>query len=75
MVQLGDGKLTVGASAKVTADIIVRELVVHGTVTGKLQVKDRTEIKKDASVTGDLTTARIVIEEGAYFKGTVDKIG
>ncbi len=75
LVQLGDGKLTVGASAKVTADIIVRELVVHGTVTGKLQVKDRTEIKKDASVTGDLTTARIVIEEGAYFKGTVDKIG
>ena len=75
LVQLGEGKLTVGASAKVTAGISAREVVVHGTVTGKLQVKDRIEIKKDASVNGDLTTASIVIEDGAYFRGSVDKIG
>jgi cytoskeletal protein CcmA (bactofilin family) len=71
-VQLGEGKLTVGASAKVIADIIAREVVVYGAVKGKLQAKHRIEIKKDGSVNGDLTTARIVIEDGAYFKGSVE---
>jgi cytoskeletal protein CcmA (bactofilin family) len=76
LVQL-EGKLTVGASGKVTADIIAREVVVYGTVKGKVQATDRIEIKKDGSVKGDLTTARIVIEDGANFKGSigVDKIG
>jgi cytoskeletal protein CcmA (bactofilin family) len=75
LVQLGEGKLTVGASAKVTADIIAKEAVVYGTVKGKLQAKDRIEIKKDGFVDGDLTTARIVIEDGAYFRGSVNKSG
>ncbi len=72
LVQLDERKLTVGASAKVTADIIAREVVVYGTVKGKLQAKNRIEIKKDGSVNGDLTTARIIIEDGAYFKGSIE---
>ncbi|MGB9432445.1 MAG: polymer-forming cytoskeletal protein, partial [Candidatus Acidiferrum sp.] len=57
-----------------TADITAREVVVFGTVKGKVRAKDRIEIKKDGSVNGDLTTARIIIEEGAYFKGSIDSI-
>src|SRR5579885_2805608 len=72
LVQLDDKKLTVGATAKVTADIIAREVVVYGTVKGNLRAKDRIEIKKDGSVNGDLTTARIMIEDGAYFKGSIE---
>ena len=77
LVQLEDRKLTVGASAKVTADIIAREVVVYGNVKGNLRARDRIEIKKDGSVVGDLTTARIMIEDGAYFKGSIeiDKAG
>jgi cytoskeletal protein CcmA (bactofilin family) len=77
LVQLDERKLTVGATAKVTADIIAREVVVFGTVKGNLRAKDRIEIKKDGSVNGDLTTARIMIEDGAYFKGSIeiDKTG
>src|SRR6202453_4685310 len=76
LVQLEDRKLTVGASAKVTADVIAREVVVYGNVKGNLRARDRIEIKKDGSV-GDLTTARISIEDGAYFKGSIeiDKTG
>src|SRR5271156_3080410 len=75
--QLEDRKLTVGASAKVTADIIAREVVVYGNVKGNLRARDRIEIKKDGSVVGDLTTARISIEDGAYSKGSIeiDKTG
>jgi len=77
LIQLEDRKLTIGASAKVTADIIAREGVVYGNVKGNLRARDRIEIKKDGSVVGDLTTARIMIEDGAYFKGSIeiDKTG
>jgi cytoskeletal protein CcmA (bactofilin family) len=77
LVQLDDRKLTVGASARVTADLVAREVVVYGNVKGNLRARDRIEIKKDGSVVGDLTTARIMIEDGAYFKGSIeiDKAG
>jgi cytoskeletal protein CcmA (bactofilin family) len=77
LVHLDDRKLTIGASAKVTADVIAREVVVYGNVKGNLRARDRIEIKKDGSVVGDLTTARIMIEDGAYFKGSIeiDKAG
>ena len=71
LVQLEDRKLTVGASAKLTADVVAREVVVYGSVKGNLRARDRIEIKKDGSVVGDLTTARIMIEDGAYFKGSI----
>jgi cytoskeletal protein CcmA (bactofilin family) len=72
LIQLDERKLTIGATAKVTADIIAREVVVYGNVKGNLRAKDRIEIKKDGSVNGDLTTARIMIEDGAYFKGSIE---
>jgi len=72
LVQLDERKLTVGATAKLTADVIAREVVVYGNVKGNLRAKDRIEIKKDGSVNGDLTTARIMIEDGAYFKGSIE---
>jgi len=72
LVQLDERKLTIGASAKLTADVVAREVVVYGSVKGNLRARDRIEIKKDGSVIGDLTTARIMIEDGAYFKGSIE---
>jgi cytoskeletal protein CcmA (bactofilin family) len=72
LVQLGDRRLTIGATAKVTADIHAREVVIFGNVKGNLRARDRIEIKKDGSVVGDLTTTRIMIEDGAYFKGSIE---
>jgi cytoskeletal protein CcmA (bactofilin family) len=72
LVQLDERKLVIGATSKVTADVIAREVVVYGNVKGNLRAKDRIEIKKDGSVVGDLTTSRIMIEDGAYFKGSIE---
>ena len=47
LIQLEDRKLTVGASAKLTADVVAREVVVYGSVKGNLRARDRIEIKKD----------------------------
>jgi cytoskeletal protein CcmA (bactofilin family) len=70
-ISLNCKRLTIGETAKASADVVAREVIVYGELSGHLHAADRIEIKKNASVTGDLTTRRILIEEGAYFKGTV----
>jgi cytoskeletal protein CcmA (bactofilin family) len=54
------------------ADIVAREAVISGEVNGDISAADRIEIMKSASIVGDITTGKIVIEEGAYFKGGVE---
>ena len=71
-ISLGGHRLTLGRMAEAQTEIVAREIVVYGKVSGDLRARDRIEIKKDGSVTGDLTTARIMIEDGAYFKGTIE---
>jgi cytoskeletal protein CcmA (bactofilin family) len=71
-IQLGDGILTIGASGRMTADVVAREVIVYGEVKGNLVARDRIQIKKEGSVVGDLTTGRIVIEDGATFKGSIE---
>jgi cytoskeletal protein CcmA (bactofilin family) len=72
LVSIGGFRLTVGPSAHVAAEIVAREAVISGEVTGDIRASDRIEIKKNASVVGDLSTGKIMIEEGSYFKGTVE---
>src|SRR5712664_2331277 len=72
LVHLDERKLTVGATARLTADIIAGEVIVCGIVKGNVRGKGKIEIKKDGSVNGDLTTAQIIIEDGAYFKGSIE---
>jgi len=72
LVHIDERKLTVGATAKLTADIIAGEVIVYGSVKGYVRGKGKIEIKKDGSVNGDLTTAQIIIEDGAYFKGSIE---
>jgi len=72
LIQLEERKLTVGTAAKLTADINAREVVVYGYVKGNVHARGKIEIKKGGSVNGNLTTAQIMIEEGADFKGTIE---
>ncbi|MGD0963225.1 MAG: polymer-forming cytoskeletal protein [Candidatus Acidiferrales bacterium] len=73
-IHLGDGVLTIGATGKIASDVVAREIIVYGEAKGNLAAQDRIQIKKDGSVVGDLTTARIMIEDGAYFKGSIEII-
>jgi cytoskeletal protein CcmA (bactofilin family) len=70
-IRLTGRKLTVGATAKIVADIFAGEVVVLGDIKGNLSATDRIEIKSNGSVVGEMTTSRIAIEDGAYFKGTI----
>jgi cytoskeletal protein CcmA (bactofilin family) len=70
-LQLGK-HLTLGPGSKVTADIKAREVDVFGTLRGNVEAKDRIAIHAGASIVGDIKTAGIVIDDGAYFKGGID---
>jgi cytoskeletal protein CcmA (bactofilin family) len=72
LVHLDEQRLTVGPAAKLTADIVAGEVIVYGSVKGNVRGKGKIEIKKDGSVNGDLTTTQIIIEDGAYFKGSIE---
>jgi len=71
-VALNGQRLTVGRSGKLNSEVWARDVVVYGNLTGNIHASDRVEIKKDGSVTGDITTARISVEDGAYFKGRIE---
>jgi len=58
--------------AELYADIIAREVVIWGKVKGNVRAKERIEIKKEGTFQGDITTARVMIEDGAYFKGSIE---
>ncbi len=67
-----EGRLTIGAQGKVRASITARELVTSGIVDGNIDASERVVLTKDSRLTGDVKTAGIVIEDGAYFKGGID---
>ena len=70
-IELRGQSLTIGPNGRVRANTHAQDIVVHGKVTGNLHA-DRVELKKSALVTGDVITGRIVIEDGAFFKGGID---
>ena len=72
LISIGSFRLTVGLSAHLKANIVAREAVISGEVNGDISACDRIEIMKSASIVGDLSTGKIIIEEGAYFKGGVE---
>lgn len=71
-VQLGQGNLTVGPSGRVHANIVARNVTIGGNLEGNIEAGERTELRKTAVVNGDVQTRRIVIEEGAFFKGRLE---
>lgn len=71
-ITITEGKVTVGSSGRVAADIEAAEIVVRGHFKGALHGRDRVVIGQTGQVNGNVVTRRIVIEEGAVFSGQVD---
>lgn len=71
-IELQGHNLTVGPNGRVRAGIHAKGVIVHGKVDGNVCSAERVELKQSAVFTGDIVTQRIAIEDGAYFKGSVD---
>jgi len=73
-LEASENKITIGPHGTIQATIKAREVLVLGTIQGDVEAIERLEIRKDAKLLGNIRTARIVIEDGAYFKGSIDII-
>jgi len=67
-----DQRLTIGAKGKVEANIVAKEVIIGGSVKGNVNAQERITLRAGANLVGDVKTAGIVIEDGAYFKGGID---
>lgn len=66
-----DGIVVIGAEGRVLGRIEARHVTVHGRLDGNLAAAERAEVTASGKVEGDIEAPRVVIAEGAYFKGNV----
>ncbi len=71
-VELRQQSITVGEDGRVTAAITGRIIIVEGQVEGDLKAEEQVVLKASAKVQGDITSPRVVLEDGANFSGGVD---
>jgi len=70
-VNFAEHRVTIGRNGSVAANISAREVVILGKVQGNIQCTDRLDIRSEGSLTGDVITQRISVEDGAVLKGSV----
>lgn len=70
-LSFADNRVTIGRNGSVAANITAREVVILGKVQGNIQCTDRLDIRSEGSLTGDVITQRISVEDGAVLKGSV----
>lgn len=71
-IQLPQNAVTIGVKGRVSAQVLARLILIEGEVDGNLVAEELIMLKKSARVRGDLVAPRVVIEDGARFKGTID---
>jgi len=71
-VDLQQHSVTVGPDGEVHASIVGRVVMVEGKVEGNITAEEQVILRSSASVQGDITAPRVVLEDGARFRGGVD---
>jgi cytoskeletal protein CcmA (bactofilin family) len=64
--------LRIGTKARVEASVHARNVLVEGKLTGDVSADDRVELVASATVDGNIKAPKIIVAEGAKFRGSVD---
>ena len=72
VINLPGNRVTVGPNGQVAAAVTAREVTVHGRIVGNVDAVDRLHVRSEGSLTGDVIAHRIMVEDGAFFKGKID---
>lgn len=64
--------LTVDSSGRVEASITTKNLAVSGMLVGNVTATERVEVRKEGKMVGDIKAPRVVIADGAKFKGNIE---
>ena len=71
-IKLKDHHLTIGANGRIAAEIQAKTVMVVGEVIGNITADDKVEIAATGSMKGDIVAPRVVLADGARFKGAID---
>ncbi|MDZ4730399.1 MAG: polymer-forming cytoskeletal protein [Xanthomonadales bacterium] len=71
-INLAGNDVTIGKSGRVVADVSAKTIRVAGEVNGDLKAKERVVISGSGNVRGNVVAPRVVLEDGAIFKGSID---
>jgi cytoskeletal protein CcmA (bactofilin family) len=71
-IVLGEHALTIGPNGQIKAEIKARSVVVAGELVGNITATDKVEVAPTGSVLGDLRAPRVVLADGARFRGSID---
>lgn len=74
-ITLTDSRLTIGPNANVHAELHVQDLIVFGRHEGTIVANGKVELRQSAQVLGDVTAARLSIEESASIRGKINLSG
>jgi len=74
-IELKEHNLTIGPNGRIQAEIDAKIVIVEGEVTGNIAAREKVELAETGRVKGDIISPRIVIADGARFKGSVDMSG
>jgi cytoskeletal protein CcmA (bactofilin family) len=64
--------LRIGTHARIEAAVHAKNVTVEGKVTGDISADDRLELVQSATVDGNIKAPKIIVAEGAKFRGSVD---
>lgn len=71
-ITMPDHHLSIGAGSSVKGKIVARAVTIGGSLDGTIQARERIELTSTATVRAHITTAKIMLADGARFHGTID---
>jgi len=71
-IDLKGNELIVGENGDIKADVYAKTIKVNGVLNGELYGVEKVHITHTGEVTGNIYSPKVVIEEGAKFKGSID---
>ena len=63
--------LVIGEHGRIEAEITCGTVVVHGEVNGNIKAKNAVEVHRSAKVRGNVETASVMVEKGAFLQGEI----
>ena len=71
-IEMGNHNFVVGSRGRFEGEILAKNIGISGKIKGSVKVKGKVEIKKEADMLGDIKAKSISVEEGAFFKGSIE---
>ena len=71
-IEMDKHNFTIGSKGRVEGEINAQNVKVSGQMIGNIKTQGKVEITKEADFMGDIKAKSISVEDGAYFKGSIE---